>query len=277
MNFLEPFLNDCRLRGLDPKTISTYKTFLVPFIEFAKNHDPQIELFQHLSTYRRERTRATALTHIKAYVHRCATLGLCEDWTASLHFRFAPAPVYPTLSREEFRRILAAIPTTMRGRRDKALYAALFFTGARRDAIRLLRREDVNLRDRLLHVKTKGRKEQFLILPTEAAIILNGWLALSARLQTPWIFPSLRDPGRPLDSSAVTHALPRYAHAAGLAKRVYVHGLRHSYATILGENEVPLEVIQSALGHADINITRAYVHKLIDVTRVRQAMDRVFS
>lgn len=46
------------------------------------------------------------------------------------------------------------------------------------------------------------------------------------------------------------------------AKGVHVHSLRHTFATRLDENKVPLTVIQSLLGHASIITTSRYSHAL---------------
>jgi site-specific recombinase XerD len=276
LNYLDEFKTDCRLRGLSHQTIKTYEVYLTPFIQFAENGNPQTGLYDYLQRYANDRTKATALRHIRAYVRWCAAQGLAADWISSKHFRFSPAPQEQVLSIEEFGRILSAIPATARGRRDRAILTVLFYTGARRDAIRKLKKTDINLKDRILKVRTKGRKEQYLTLPTEAARVLNAWFAYNRKMDTPWAFPSLTHPDRPIDASSVTHCLPRYAEAARFERRVYIHLLRHSYATIMLENDVPVDVIQAALGHSNITTTIKYLHRLGDAVKVRRAMDRVF-
>jgi integrase/recombinase XerD len=57
-----------------------------------------------------------------------------------------------------------------------------------------------------------------------------------------------------------------YAYIRGLAQRAAIagtarispHSLRHSFATQLVANGVPLQDVQNAMGHADLCITRAY-------------------
>lgn len=70
--------------------------------------------------------------------------------------------------------------------------------------------------------------------------------------------------GRPLDRSYVRRLLRRLAREAGLPRevceRMSPHVLRHSVATVLAEDGVPLSEIQALLGHSYIGTTQRYVH-----------------
>jgi integrase len=52
----------------------------------------------------------------------------------------------------------------------------------------------------------------------------------------------------------VTNAFERHRKAAGLP-RIRLHDLRHSAATLLLEEGVPLKVVSERLGHSSIAIT----------------------
>lgn len=66
--------------------------------------------------------------------------------------------------------------------------------------------------------------------------------------------------GRPMDEPAAFRLLRRVATAAGIesANRISPHSLRHSYATALLDQGVPLADVQDAMGHADPRTTRRY-------------------
>jgi len=224
-----------------------------------------------LERYKNDRSRACAFRAVKAFVRWGVSEGLCVDWISGVRPHFAAAPRLPIVTPEEFDRIMAVIPHTQAGRRDRALFTTLYFTGARRDAIRLLRREAVSMADGWISITTKRKQSAYLPLPPPALKALNSWL-LHCPSPT-CVFPSITNPDKPIDAHCVTHRLPRYAKLAGIARRVHVHLLRHSYATNLVNAGVPLDVVQQALGHASSRMTDYYT--VMEGARIRRVSELI--
>ena len=81
--------------------------------------------------------------------------------------------------------------------------------------------------------------------------------------------------GRPLRGTHVTYLFKKARDAAGLPP-VRFHDLRHSAATLLLAEGVPLVVISEQLGHSGIAITAAHYAAIVPALRreAADAMDR---
>jgi integrase len=65
--------------------------------------------------------------------------------------------------------------------------------------------------------------------------------------------------GRPLDRTKVTRRFKQACHDAGVPEITF-HELRHTFATRMAAQGVPLRKLQEWLGHADIKTTEIYMH-----------------
>ncbi len=84
-----------------------------------------------------------------------------------------------------------------------------------------------------------------------------------------WVFPSEKlsiDPRtrvvrrHHLSPMTFQRIVQRAAKAAGIAKHVTVHTLRHSFATHLVEKGYDIRTVQELLGHSDVRTTMVYTH-----------------
>lgn len=80
----------------------------------------------------------------------------------------------------------------------------------------------------------------------------------------------------PLAHSTVTRHFKKYINLSGI-KKIRLHDLRHSHATLLNAYNVPLAAISQRLGHSDISITLSVYTHLIpqDITKTINSLNNI--
>jgi len=74
-----------------------------------------------------------------------------------------------------------------------------------------------------------------------------------------WLFPGAQ-PNHHLHERTVEKILDKACQSAGIQKDIWVHTLRHSFATHLLEGGTDLRYIQELLGHKSSKTTEIYTH-----------------
>lgn len=171
------------------------------------------------------------------------------------------------LTEPELHRLLTE--AERRELRAHPLLLTLASTGLRIGEALGLQVGDVNVAQGKLYVRRavrkyrvgspKSGKPRTVDIPPVTVAVLRGWLDVvraeaAVRGEEPlWLFPSTN--GLPQDDGVVRQALRRALKAAGIRRRVRVHDLRHTYASLALQRGVPLLTVSRQLGHASIQIT----------------------
>jgi site-specific recombinase XerD len=184
------------------------------------------------------------------------------------------------LTRPEMEAVIAAPDgATWAGRRDQALFALLYNTGARVSEAINLKVSDVMLEvSPVAHLYGKGRKRRSVPLWKATAVTLRQWLRhLPDASPHEYLFPSGR--GTRLSRSSVTQRLSQaVAHATykfpTLASRaISPHTIRHTTAMHLLQSGVDITVIALWLGHEHPSTTHIYIEA--DLAMKEEALSRL--
>ncbi len=279
--FLHYLMAEC---GLSPNTLAAYRSDIVRFSRWRKEHAPGPLAGLDIGT----------LTGFVDYLNR---LGLSPSSVGrnlaalSTFYRFL---VYDNRISENVAKLLVApavwdrLPTVLgpaavdrllsspdreltMGRRDRAALETLYATGCRASEVVGLRPADLDLNRGSARCIGKGDKERVVPLGSRAREALTEYLdrdrprLLAGRVDVPQVFVTKR--GRPLSRVGLWKVVKTQAALDGLSENVSPHTLRHSFATHLLAGGADLRVVQEMLGHASIATTQIYTR--VELSRLR--------
>jgi integrase/recombinase XerC len=252
-------------RNLSPATLKAYRRELVRFAAFAE---------QELEHGAPDTVSPASVRSFLAHLHAAGLApGSIARALAVLrtYFRFlvaegwlpsSPADAVPhpkeaartpsVAERYAIEEILEGCPDTAAGRRDRALLELLYAAGLRVSELVGLDLGDVDLRQRLLRVRGKGRKERLVPFGRPAASALETYLPDRAQWRR-----RISDDEEPL---FVNQRGGRLSDRS--VRRILDQGVRRS---------AELSAIQELLGHSSLATTQVYTRvdlaHLMDVHR----------
>ena len=144
-----------------------------------------------------------------------------------------------------------------------AYLQVLLLTGARRNELATLKRDDINFSAQTMLLRDKVEGERTIPLTPYVSQLLA---ALPRKNK--WAFPADSKSGRLME--------PRIAHNRALKEaalpHVSLHGLRRSFRTLSEWLEIPVGVIAQIQGHKpSATVERHYVDRPIDMLRMHHA------
>lgn len=145
--------------------------------------------------------------------------------------------------------------------RDIAVLELLFATGMRVSELCAIRSEMIDLSTGTIRIYGKGAKERIIQIgnPDVRAAVRRYYEAFSEQiLGTGWLFVNRL--GNHLSDQSVRNMVNGYATRAGVEQHITPHMFRHSFATLLLEEDVDIRYIQQLLGHSSITTTQIYTH-----------------
>lgn len=162
----------------------------------------------------------------------------------------------------QVRDLIESVDTSKRGGlRDRAVLLLIATLGLRRREVCELHLHDIAWRaDEMRLRRTKTRRERALPLTGEVGTALADYvLHERPQLRLPHVFLSSRAPRGPLTPHAIGDIVCRHLRRAGTQAPSYgAHLLRHSLATRLVNEGVPIKQIADLLGHTSIDTTAIY-------------------
>lgn len=285
-DYVVEYIEYCEYRKrLDQKTLKAYRIDLKQYADYLQNisefyfKDNLDKYITHLHKQYKPKTVKRKIASLKAFFHYMEYKEiLSENPFTKLDIRFREAKLLPkTIPFHSLQTLLSTLyqqkvqaTSTYQFRcciRDIAVIELLFATGMRISELCSLRPSDMDFVSNNILIYGKGAKERILQIGNPEVLS-----ALSLYHET---FKSDIDAcgyffvnrlQKKLSDQSVRYMITHYARLAGIEQHLTPHMFRHSFATLLLEQDVDIRYIQRMLGHSSISTTEIYTH----VSNVKQ-------
>lgn len=221
---------------------------------------------------------ARRLASLRSYYRFCQREGLVGNNPAKALRNPRRGRALPHfLTDEEIERLLEAPPQDEPlGLRDRAILELTYSAGLRVSEVVGVNDGDLDLREGIVRIRGKGKRERFAHVGSYATRALRDWL--KKRELHPKIAGGPKAPvfvnkfGRRLTTRSVARMLEKYLKLTGLSLRTTPHTLRHSFATHLLNRGADIRSVQELLGHKSLGTTQIYTH--LTTANLREAYNK---
>ncbi len=256
-------------------TISNYKRDLTQFQTFTKEKNCSLKkvdnrVLRGFLAYLSEQgnyksTIARKLAAIRSFFQFCISKKWADDNPAKIVATPKQEKNIPSFLSEEEMTNFLDLPTSNKplDLRDNSILELLYATGIRVSELVGINLEDIDMEQRLIRVKGKGKKERILPFGKKAEAKLVSYLRSrpllsKGNIQEKALFLNYR--GNRLSGRSIERIVDKYIRFAALRRKISPHSLRHSFASHLLSRGADLRFIQELLGHESLATTQKYTH-----------------
>ena len=257
----QAMIDQCRLRGLSPRTEETYLYAVEQISRYYQQRpdyltEAQLEAYFTYLTLEKKASRNTIHIQLNG-IHFFFEHVLHHSFTITKPLPKRAHKLPTLLSAAEVRQII----TCCEDPKYQTMLWVYYGTGLRLMELIHTKVKDVDGKRSVLKVEGgKGDKDRYVLLaPSVLELLRSYWQEYRPRN---WLFYSRRGMDQPVSCSCIAKAFRAAAKLSGVGKACSVHSLRHAYATHQLTSGMPLHELQNQLGHSNLKTTQNYLHWL---------------
>jgi len=276
------YLENCKEQNnLNQKTIKAYKIDLEQFIFFMKDIDAFykkeeiVRYIQHLNSLNfKAKTIKRKIASVKAFFSYLEYEEIIERnpfYKIKLKIK-EPLILPKTISLKDIEKLFEYIyleksnynETSYKHKeivRDIAVLEVLIGTGMRISELCNIKKENMAYTNNEIKIYGKGAKERIIPIynkDTIAALKIYETVFYKEICNSDYFFVNKRK--KRLSSQSVRNMIKKYCKKINIDKNITPHMFRHTFATMLLDDDVDIRSIQMLLGHSSIITTQIYTH-----------------
>lgn len=280
--YIEEFVNYLKTeKDVSAHTIRAYSNDLKEFHSFSDKKPEDIdnlEIRSFLASLHYRKLKKSSISRKLAtirsfykYLHKEGYVKTNPAKLVSSPRLPKPLPKFLTID-ETFSLMNAPQGDTFKATRDKSVIELLYSSGLRVSELTSLDISDLDIKESLVRVKGKGKKERITPVGSNAMTAIKNYLPerISLKKKSQALF--LNNRGGRLTQRSVRRILLEYCRIAGLKGYPSPHTLRHTFATHLLHGGADLRAIQELLGHSSLSTTQRYTH--VDIAHLAEVYDK---
>ncbi len=250
------------VEGMSQKSLKLYYKSVSNLIFFTNKPATEIttgDILAYLHTYQRQnKVKDITLDNTRLHISAFYTWLVNSDYTDKNPCKQIKAIKHEKNTRHPLTALqMEKLRSSCENLRDKAIIEVLYATACRVGELVNLKRWDIDIEHKEVHLFGKGKKHRTSYLNARAVVALQNYLDQRTD-NSDYLFVSLRKPHEQLTERAIELLLNKYGKKANINAKCTPHIIRHSTATDALNKGMPIEQLQKLLGHENIETTLIY-------------------
>jgi site-specific recombinase XerD len=260
---MDEFKNYLQLKNYQKNTIKQYVNKTKPFLDYQEKTGKTLsDYYGELQTKNLKNSSLNSyLVALKSYTLFLKDTQKEVFTSVFLRKKVVFEPI-DFLTKEEVKILFEA--TKKRSNyheRDQAVLGCLYHLALRSSEAIHLKLTDIDFENKLVFIQKSKTGYQRQVPMNESIItIFKSYLSQRDFSKKANEFLLIGQRGKLKSVNSIETILKIITKQSGLQKRIYPHLLRHSIATHLLQNGMPLEKVSQFLGHKSIGSTQRYTH-----------------
>lgn len=162
--------------------------------------------------------------------------------------------------------------------RNRAMLEVFYSSGLRLSELAGLNLIDLDVNQKLVKVRGKGRKERIVPIGVPALTAVKEYLEKVVQIRKDADADVFNKPlfvnarGRRITTRSIARIVNEVTGKSGIGRKISPHALRHSFATHLLNAGADLRSIQELLGHESLSTTQKYT--AVNINRMIEVYDK---
>lgn len=260
LGYFVEFLGDKNIKEISVEDINNYILYLKKKPKNKGHKYKNIDENEYISSV----TLQSYIRHLRAFLSYCYKEDFIDfDLSSKVVLPKSTKKVIDILTEDEILAIYKYCKGNRKyGTRNTLIISLMLDSGLRINEVATIKLDNIYIKEGIIKVFGKGRKERFVPIGNKTKRLLNRYITMyriepDIEKYKPFLF--IDNNGKPISKNAITNVIRRIKKALKFT-RLYPHLFRHTFATRYLINGGDITSLKMILGHTSLKIVENYLH-----------------